>query len=122
MAGSKPMSQRAFKRRVRYRTRLGAAYHGDSLDLLTALPDESVQAIITSPPFALKHKKKYGNPTEDQYLDWFLQFAPDFRRVLTSDGSLVIDIGGAWMPGSPTRSIYQFELLVALVRDQSFFL
>lgn len=122
MGRQKAISQRAFKGRLRYRTGLGAAYQGDSLELLTALPDESVQAIITSPPFALKRKKKYGNPTEDKYLEWFLQFAPEFRRVLKADGSLVIDIGGAWMPGSPTRSIYQFELLVSLVREHEFFL
>lgn len=116
------MNQRAFKERQRYRTRFGAAYHGDSAEMLTALPDASVQAIITSPPFALKSKKQYGNPTEDKYLDWFLTFIPEFRRVLKDDGSLVIDIGGAWMPGSPTRSIYQFELLVSLIRDEKFFL
>jgi DNA modification methylase len=122
MDSKKPMSQREFRHRQRYRTRLGAAYHGDSTELLTALPDASVQAIITSPPFALKRKKRYGNPAEDEYLAWFLRFIPEFRRVLTDDGSLVIDIGGAWMPGSPTRSIYQFELLISLVREEEFFL
>lgn len=114
------MTQRDLRARQRYRTGLGAAYYGDSGELLTALPDASVQAIITSPPFALKRKKQYGNPREDQYLEWFLSFVPEFRRVLRDDGSLVIDIGGAWMPGAPTRSIYQFELLVALVRDADF--
>lgn len=116
------MSKRAFRSLQRYRTRLGAAYHGDSAELLTALPDASVQAIITSPPFALKRKKQYGNPSEDAYLDWFLAFVPEMRRVLKRSGSLVIDIGGAWMPGSPTRSIYQFELLVSLVRNEKLFL
>lgn len=116
------MTRREFRTRQRYRTRLGAAYHGDSAELLTALPDGSIQAIITSPPFALKRKKQYGNPSADEYLDWFLSFVSEFRRVLKDDGSLVIDIGGAWMPGSPTRSIYQFELLAALVRDENLFL
>lgn len=119
-SSAKKLSQRAFKARRRYRTHRGAAYLGDSLELLTALPDESIQAIITSPPFALKTKKQYGNPTEDKYLEWFLKFAPEFYRVLRTDGSLVIDIGGAWLPGSPTRSIYQFELLVALVREHNY--
>jgi DNA modification methylase len=116
------MSERALRARRRYRTSYGSAYAGDSLELLTAVSTSSVQAIITSPPFALKRKKQYGNPSEDKYLDWFLQFAPEFRRVLKDDGSLVIDIGGAWMPGSPTRSVYQFELLVELVREHNFFL
>jgi site-specific DNA-methyltransferase (cytosine-N4-specific) len=122
VAPPKKMSQRAFKTSRRYRTARGSAYQGDSARLLTALPDESIQAIITSPPFALKRKKQYGNPTEDKYVEWFLTFVPEFHRVLREDGSLVIDIGGAWMPGSPTRSIYQFELLVALVREHGFHL
>jgi len=122
MAAPRALSRREFRARQRYRTRLGAAYHGDSAELLTALSESSVQAIITSPPFALKQKKRYGNPAEDEYLEWFLKFVPEFRRVLRDDGSLVIDIGGAWMPGSPTRSIYQFELLISLVRDEGFFL
>ena len=116
------MNARDLRARQRYRTRLGAAYHGDSAELLTALPDASVQAIVTSPPFALKSKKQYGNPSEDEYVDWFLGFVPEFTRVLKEDGSIVIDIGGAWMPRSPTRSIYQFELLVALVRKCGLFL
>lgn len=105
-----------------YRTPLGTAYCGDSLHLLPAVPEASVQAIITSPPFALRRKKAYGNPPEHEYVEWFLGFAKEFKRVLKDDGSLVIEIGGAWLKGSPTRSIYQFELLVALVREAGFHL
>jgi DNA modification methylase len=91
-----------FQKRVlrdaeRYHTPLGTAYCGDSLQLLLAIPDESVQAIITSPPFALRRKKRYGNPPEHQYVEWFLEFAKEFKRVLRKDGSLVIEIGGAWL-------------------------
>ena len=39
------------------------------------------------------------------------------RRVLKDTGSLVIDIGGAWVPGQPTRSLYHFKLLVMLVEE-----
>ena len=74
-------------------------------------PTGACQAIITSPPFALRRKKRYGNPPEHEYVAWFLEFAKEFKRVLRDDGSLVIEIGGAWLKGSPTRSIYQFELL-----------
>src|SRR5690242_5836249 len=89
-----------------YTTNLGAAYVGDAKDLLALLPSKSVKAIITSPPYALHFKKAYGNPGQDTYVDWFLGFAEEFRRVLRPNGSLVIEIGGAWMPGHPTRSIY----------------
>ena len=79
-----------------YSTRLGAAYLGDSRDLIKQVPDASVQAIITSPPYALRAKKKYGNASQDEYVEWFLGFVDDFVRVLKPDGSLVIEIGGAW--------------------------
>src|SRR5437867_12935946 len=84
-----------------YRTRLGTAWLGDARELLNHIHDESVQAIITSPPFALRTKKRYGNPPEDGYIEWFLPFASEFRRILKPDGSLVIEIGGAWLRGSP---------------------
>jgi len=103
-----------------YRTDLGRALTANSLDAVKLLPDASVNAIITSPPFALLRKKAYGNRAEDEYVEWFLQFAKEFHRVLTPDGSLVIEIGGAWLPGTPLRSIYQFDLLVRLVRDLKF--
>lgn len=106
----------------RYATKLGAAYVGDSLKLMRLLPSRSVSAIITSPPYALHFKKAYGNPKQDDYVDWFLEFAKEFRRVLRPNGSLVIEIGGAWNRGLPTRSIYHFELLVRLVKEAGFHL
>jgi site-specific DNA-methyltransferase (cytosine-N4-specific) len=105
-----------------YSTPLGAAYVGDAASLLRGLPNHSINAIITSPPYALKAKKKYGNPNQDAYVDWFLGFAKEFKRVLRPTGSLVLEIGGAWNPGQPTRSIYHFELLVRLVREHGFHL
>ena len=111
-----------FETHKRYHTPLGAAYQGDALNLITGIPSDSIQAILTSPPFALKRKKAYGNPPEDEYVEWFFRFSDEFHRVLTDDGSLVIELGGAWLPGSPTRSIYQYELLVALVREGGFHL
>lgn len=114
------MDKNQFEKHLRYRTEFGSAYQGDALNLLSAIDDESVQAIITSPPFALKRKKEYGNPPEDEYGEWFLGFAREFYRILREDGSLVIEIGGAWMPKSPTRSIYQFDLLIDLVREGGF--
>lgn len=103
-----------------YRTDLGEAHCGDSLSAMKSMPDGSVNAIITSPPFALLRKKAYGNQTEAEYVEWFLDFAREFKRLLRDDGSLVIEIGGAWLPGKPMRSIYQFDLLVRLVRDLGF--
>ena len=107
---------------LRYSTTEGMAFLGDSLELMRLMPDKSVNAIITSPPFALRRKKRYGNPPEHEYVEWFLAFAAEFKRLLVDDGSLVVEIGGAWLKGTPTRSIYQFKLLVELVERIGFHL
>ncbi len=105
-----------------YKTNFGAAYMGDSFCLMQALPDESVDLIMTSPPFALQRKKAYGNADADDYVAWFMPFAFQFRRILKDHGSLVIDIGGSWVKGQATRSLYHIELLVALCRRAEFHL
>ena len=105
-----------------YEQALGAAYLGDSLDLMRELGPQSVNLILTSPPFALTRKKEYGNASADEYVDWFMPFAKEFRRLLTKDGSLVVDLGGAYLPGYPVRTIYQFELLVRLCKELGFYL
>lgn len=103
-----------------YSMNYGSAYLGDSLDLLCEVPQESVNLVLTSPPFALTRKKEYGNKAADEYVDWFMPFAKEIFRILTPDGSFVLDLGGAYLPGSPIRSIYQFELLVRLCRELNF--
>jgi len=47
-----------------YSTKYGTQYNGDSLEFLSSLEDDSVDLVMTSPPFALLRKKEYGN--EDQ--------------------------------------------------------
>lgn len=105
-----------------YSRGIGSAYLGDSHDLLRHLDSDSINLVLTSPPFALTRKKEYGNATSDKYVNWFLRFAADFKRVLTPDGSLVIDLGGAYLPGVPVRSLYQYDLLVRMCKDHGFFL
>src|SRR5688572_19033745 len=95
-------------------TQYGSAYHADSLDVLADLEPSSVDLIMTSPPFGLVRKKSYGNEDADEYIGWFKPFGEAFKRVLKESGSLVIDIGGAWKQGQPTRSLYHFKLLVTL--------
>jgi len=67
-------------------------------------------------------KKDYGNVESHEYVDWFKQFGVEFKRLLKPSGSLVIDIGGAWIPGQPTRSLYHFELVIMLCREVGFYL
>lgn len=109
--------------RTFFSTKRGQIYQGDSLDFLHSKAEEkSVDLIMTSPPFGLVRKKSYGNEDADEYCTWFRPFAEGFRRVLKDSGSLVIDIGGAWKPGMPTRSLYHFELLMMLCREYGFHL
>jgi site-specific DNA-methyltransferase (cytosine-N4-specific) len=105
-----------------YRTRNGAAYVGDALELLRSMPKDSVNLVVTSPPYALEFKKEYGNEPQDRYVEWFLPFGREVLRVLRPDGSFVLNIGGAWRRGHPVRSLYHFELLLELVKNVGFFL
>jgi DNA modification methylase len=105
-----------------YRTIYGEAWCGDSLDLLRALPDASVNLVITSPPFALQRKKEYGNRDQHEYIDWLVEFAALVRDKLKSDGSFVLDLGGAYQKGVPSRSLYNFRVPIRFCDDLGFFL
>lgn len=104
-----------------YTTALGRAYHGDSLRILQAIPRGSIDLVITSPPFALRRKKSYGNVSAEKYADWFWPFAEAAFRVLKRNGSFVLDIGGSWNKGEPTRTLYHFELLLRLCGPKGLF-
>jgi len=104
-----------------YRTPYGRAYLDDSLEIMKASPDESVNLVLTSPPFALRRQKSYGNVGADEYTDWFRPFAKEINRILTPDGSFVLDLGGSWTKGEPTRSLYHFELLLDLCKYSGLF-
>ena len=97
-----------------YATDLGALYIGDAAELLTQLPDESLDLVVTSPPYALHFKKEYGNVDKAQYVEWFKTFGKQIHRVLKPTGSFVLNIGGSYNPGSPTRSLYHFRVLLML--------
>jgi DNA modification methylase len=114
------LDERLFK--ARFDTTHGAALLADSLSVLTALPEGSVNLVVTSPPYALHFKKEYGNASKQDYIAWFLPFARQIFGVLRYDGSFVINFGGRYNAGIPTRSIYHFKLLVALIEELHFHL
>lgn len=104
-------------------TTFGKMFHGDSQILMRDhVAPKSVDLIMTSPPFGLVRKKTYGNADADDYLEWFRPFGKLFKQVLRDSGSLVIDIGGAWIPGQPTRSLYHYKLLIMLCEEFGFHL
>ena len=92
-----------------YGTELGDAYVSDSLELLKTLPPASVNIVVTSPPYALNFKKEYGNAAKQDHVAWFLPFAAEIFRILPEDGSFVLNIGGSYNEGMPTRSLYHFK-------------
>ncbi len=99
-----------------YTTALGRAYHGDALDILRRQRADSVSLVLTSPPFALRRQKAYGNVDASEYVEWLWPFAEEIFRILRPDGSFVLDLGGGWNPGSGTRSLYQYEVLLRLCK------
>ena len=101
-----------------YETYFGKAYVGDALNLLRCLPDESIDLVITSPPFALQRQKEYGNVDQDEYVDWLLSFTIEVKRVLKNTGSFVLDLGGAYRKGRPVRSLYNYRILIRLCDEQ----
>src|SRR5207302_8684984 len=70
----------------------------------------------------LHFKKEYGNVEKESYVEWFLPFASEFRRILKDDGSFVLNIGGSYNKGYPTRSVYLYKLLIELVETVGFHL
>ncbi|MDN6179756.1 MAG: site-specific DNA-methyltransferase [Halomonas subglaciescola] len=104
------------------RTTHGTLYEGNALTYMQQQTAGSLDLIMTSPPFGLVRKKAYGNAAAEEYCDWFRPFAMEMYRLLSDTGSLVIDIGGSWEKGQPTRSLYHYDLLVMLVREFGFYL
>lgn len=109
-------------RTAAYRTPFGAAYIGDSAELLAELPDDSVNLIMTSPPFPLLRQKAYGNVNELAYVDWLSTFAKLAHAKLRDDGSLVVDLGGTYRRGLPVRSLYNFRVLLHFCDDLGYHL
>lgn len=108
-------------KREAYRTRLGRLLVGDSVEVakgyLNRYYKNKFQLIITSPPFPLNEKKKYGNLQGDKYLEWFSSLAPIFSNLLSDDGSLVIEIGNSWEKGRPVQSLLHLKCLLKLVEN-----
>lgn len=105
-----------------YYTSFGAAYIGDSLNLLNEIPDNSLNLVITSPPFALLREKEHGNKSQDDYLNWLTQFASLVFKKLKDDGSFVLDVGGAYQRNIPVRSLYNFKIPIIFCEEIGFYL
>lgn len=110
-----PRARKAIK--PLYKTDFGRLYCGDSTKVLQARSFNRlkgrVDLIFTSPPFPLNRKKKYGNLNGEEYVKWLAELAPVLSSFLTKTGSIVIELGNAWEPGTPTMSTLPLEALLA---------
>jgi len=102
-----------------YRTDWGVMYQGDCEEILKRYPLTrqigKVQLVLTSPPFPLNRKKKYGNLTGEEYLNWLKNLAPLFRNYLSPYGSIVLELGNAWEAGNPVMSTLPLKALMAFL-------
>ena len=105
-----------------YFTGKGKCLCGDSMNLLMELEDESIDLVMTSPPFSLQRQKEYGNTGQNEYVSWLCGFCREIYGKLKPSGSLVPDVGGAYEKGQPVYSLYQFRLLIALCDELGYML
>lgn len=107
---------------IRYETDFGKYVVGSSTRLLAGKMGKElankVQLILTSPPFPLNNKKRYGNKQGADYRNWFTHLAEVFAPLLTDTGSIVIELGNAWEPGRPVQSILPLESLLGFVNNK----
>lgn len=106
-----------------YSTDNGILYLGDSMNFLKNECYEElkgkVDLLITSPPFPLNNKKKYGNLQGEEYKEWFISLAPLYENLLSETGSIVIEIGNSWENERPVQSLLHLECLLGLVKNSN---
>ena len=89
--------------------------HGDCEEILKDFPDDSIDLIFTSPPYANQRAKTYGGVKPEHYVDWFLPKANQFLRVLKPTGTFVLNIKERAINGE--RHTYVIELILELKKQ-----
>jgi len=85
---------------------------GDCLEVLKKFPDNCIDLIVTSPPYADNRKKSYKGVPIGQYVEWFLPISDQLRRVLKPEGSFVLNIKERSVNGE--RQTYVLELILSM--------
>jgi hypothetical protein len=102
--------------RIAYRTGLGVAYQSTIEDFLRSSRSSphtgNIKLVLTSPPFPLLKKKRYGNYQGQEYLEWIADIFSGVANLLAPDGSIVLEIGNAWDPGQPSMSTLPLRALL----------
>ena len=87
-------------------------FQGDSAEVLKTLPDNTIDLVVTSPPYADQRKSTYGGVSTDQYVEWFLPISEQLLRVLKPTGTFILNIKEKVVNGE--RSTYVMELILAM--------
>ena len=87
-------------------------YNGDSKEVLKQLPENSVDLIVTSPPYADQRKNTYGGVPPEKYVEWFLPITEQLLRVLKPTGTFILNIKEKVVNGE--RSTYVLELIMEM--------
>ena len=87
-------------------------YHGDSKEKLKSILDNSVDLIVTSPPYTDQRKTTYGGISSDEYVKWFLPISEQLLRVLNPTGTFILNIKEKVINGE--RSTYVIELIIEM--------
>jgi site-specific DNA-methyltransferase (adenine-specific)/site-specific DNA-methyltransferase (cytosine-N4-specific) len=90
-------------------------YQGDSLDILKTMGDNTIDLIVTSPPYSDQRKTTYGGIHPDHYVEWFLPISAELLRVLKPTGSFILNIKEKVYKGE--RHTYVIELIFALKKQ-----
>jgi DNA modification methylase len=85
---------------------------GDCLQVLKRIPDECVDLVVTSPPYADRRTRVYGGIKPEKYVEWFLPISAQLRRVLKPTGSFVLNIKEIVVSGE--RHTYVIELILGM--------
>ena len=85
---------------------------GDCLEILQTLPDNCIDLIFTSPPYADQRKKTYGGVSPSEYVEWLLPISAELLRVLGPKGTFILNIKEKVVEGE--RSTYVLELIIEM--------
>ncbi|HXS36953.1 MAG TPA: site-specific DNA-methyltransferase [Flavipsychrobacter sp.] len=88
------------------------AFLGDCKEELKKIPENSIDLIVTSPPYADQRKGTYGGIHPDKYVEWFLPISKELFRVLKPTGTFILNIKEKVLDGE--RSTYVMELILAM--------
>lgn len=92
-----------------------AVINGDCENILRSIPDNSVDLIFTSPPYADQRTSTYGGIKPDEYVSWFMPKAQEFYRILNPKGSFILNIKERVVDGE--RHTYVIELILEMRRN-----